>query len=171
MSGSRFSRLAALLLLVTAAPALADDEHTSMPMPASYIEECGSCHVPYPARGLPASSWRTLMGSLDRHFGSDASLDEALQRQIDTWLTSNAGRRAADPQQPLRITRTAWYLHEHDEVPARLWRSPAVGSASNCGACHRSAGQGRYSEHDVRLPRGGESPGPSRPQQRLQGTY
>ena len=32
--------------------------------------ECASCHVAYPARLLPAESWRALMGGLDKHFGT-----------------------------------------------------------------------------------------------------
>lgn len=123
------------------------------PMPAVYLEECGGCHVPYPASGLPAASWDALMGGLDRHFGSDASLAPQDAGTIRRWLRTNAGRGAANRTEPLRITRTAWFLHEHDEISVATWRSPAVKSAANCAACHRGAERGDFSEHDVRIPR------------------
>lgn len=150
----------ALLLALAAAPARADDDEgdddrrpVRAPMPAVYVEECGSCHVPYPARGLPASSWRALMGGLDRHFGNDASLAPAQVDAIRRWLLAGAGARPADPAAPLRLTRAPWFVREHREVPMPLWRSAAVKSATNCAACHRGAERGVFSEHDVRLPR------------------
>lgn len=150
----------ALLLVIASAPVRADDDEDDegrrpvrAPMPAVYVEECGSCHVPYPARGLPASSWRALMAGLDRHFGNDASLAPAQADAIRGWLLAGAGTRPADPAAPLRLTRAPWFVREHREVPAPLWRSPAVKSAANCAACHRGAERGVFSEHDVRLPR------------------
>ncbi len=150
----------ALLLVMASAPVRADDDEDDesrrpvrAPMPAVYVEECGSCHVPYPAHGLPASSWRALMAGLDRHFGNDASLAPAQADAIRGWLLAGAGTRPADPAAPLRLTRAPWFVREHREVPAPLWRSPAVKSAANCAACHRGAERGVFSEHDVRLPR------------------
>lgn len=155
----RRAHLAALCLLVLPlALARADDDDEGhgarrAAMPAVYVEECGSCHVPYPAHGLPAASWRGLMDGLAQHFGTDASLEPAQAAVIRGWLRANAGTRPADRTAPLRITRMPWFLHEHDEVPAALWRSPAVKSPTNCAACHRGADRGVYSEHEVRLPR------------------
>jgi cytochrome c553 len=152
----------AVLLCVLALPFSAsaagedDDDNRAMThaaMPAVYVEECGSCHVPYPASGLPVSSWNTLMSTLDHHFSSDATLAPDVTGTIRSWLRTNAGHGAANRAEPLRITRTAWFLREHDEIAATTWRSPAVTSAANCGACHRGAGRGEFSEHDVRIPR------------------
>ena len=154
--------IAAALLCISTLPfaALAtgddDDNEGSMrrvPMPAVYVEECGGCHVPYPPSGLPAASWNALMGGLDRHFGSDASLAPEAAGPIRRWLQANAGRGTANRAEPLSMTRTAWFLHQHDEIPAATWRSPAVKSATNCGACHGGAERGEFSEHDVRIPR------------------
>jgi hypothetical protein len=136
--------------------AAGDDDAVSMrrePMPSVYVEECGSCHVPYPPSGLPAASWKTLMDGLDRHFGSDATLAPEAAGTIRRWLQTNAGRGVANRAEPLRITRTAWFLQEHDDVPVATWRSPAVKSAANCIACHGGAERGDFSEHDVRIPR------------------
>lgn len=147
------THLAAWGLLLMATAAAAGDEGRAAPPPV-YVEECGSCHVPYPARGLPAASWKTLMGGLDRHFGTDAGLEPAQAGEIDRWLRAHAGRPdaslagAASP----RITRSRWFLREHDELPASTWNLPAVKSPANCGACHRQAASGAFSEHDVRVP-------------------
>ena len=46
--------------------------------PPAYVRECGDCHVAYPPGLLPATSWRRLMAGLDRHYGSDASLEPQL---------------------------------------------------------------------------------------------
>ena len=54
--------------------------------------ECSTCHVAYPPRLLPRESWRAVMSGLDKHFGSDASLDPATAREIGTFLDQNAGR-------------------------------------------------------------------------------
>ena len=152
-----FTILASLLAMVSTPTVAKDDRDEGRStrrsrIPAVYIDECGNCHAPYPASGLPATSWSGLMASLDRHFGSDATLAPAETAAVRDWLQANAGRRAANPAAPLRITRTAWFLSEHDEVPASTWRSQAVGSPANCGGCHLDADKGAFSEHDVRLP-------------------
>jgi hypothetical protein len=130
----------------------------SLPPPAKplpgYQQECAACHLAYPPALLPAESWRRLMSDLPRHFGTDASLDAGTAQAISTWLIANAGTgrrlRGAPPQD--RITTSAWFVHEHDEVPATSWKRPAVKSASNCAACHARAEQGDFNEHDVRIP-------------------
>jgi len=117
-------------------------------------EECGSCHIAYPPRLLPASSWKQIMSSLDKHFGSDASVDKQTADHIAAFLERNAGReRASGTSTNLRITRTRWFLREHHEVSARTWLNPKVKSASNCEACHIDAANGDFSEHRVRIPR------------------
>ena len=117
-------------------------------------EECGSCHIAYPPRLLPASNWKQIMSSLDKHFGSDASLDQKTADHIAAFLERNAGReRASRTSSTLRITDTRWFRHEHDEISARTWNNPKVKSASNCEACHTGAANGDFSEHRVRIPR------------------
>ena len=122
---------------------------------ARWKAECGSCHVAYPPRLLPAPAWRRIMSGLERHFGADASLDPAAAAGITAFLVRGAGtgKRARSGGEVLRITETAWFRHEHDEVPVAAWTRPAVKSAANCAACHAGAEQGRFGEHDVRIPR------------------
>lgn len=95
------------------------------------------------------------MDTLSRHYGTDASLDAATAKQLSSWLAANAGasRRAREAPPEDRITRSAWFGREHDEVPAAAWRSAAVKSAANCGACHTQASRGDFDEHRVRIPR------------------
>ena len=121
---------------------------------AAYQAECASCHIAYPPQLLPKASWRALMTNLAAHFGTDASLDGKTAKEIQAYLEANAGGGRADASQPpLRITDTRWFRREHDEVPAALWKSAAVKSPANCGACHTQAERGDFSEGNLRMPR------------------
>ena len=144
-----------LLSLLTLARA--DDLGPRGPILPKYEQECAACHIPYAPGLLPAASWQRLMGSLEHHFGTDASLDAASVQEIGQWLNQHAGtyKRVHEPPPENRITRSAWFLRKHraDEVPPELWRHPAVRSAANCAACHTHAAQGRFNERDIRLPR------------------
>lgn len=91
------------------------------------------------------------MSNLNHHFGTDASLGSAEVKQISAWLAQSAGTREAPPED--RITRSAWFVRKHDEVPAATWKRASIKSASNCAACHTRADQGDFNEHAVRIPR------------------
>ncbi len=124
---------------------------------AAYRQECGSCHVAYPPKLLSAPSWRAVMGGLNAHFGVDASLEPAAQREIAAWLEANAGRRdtTAAGKPLLRISSTQWFRKEHRrEIAADKVRHPDVKTFANCGACHAGAEQGNYSEREIRVPGG-----------------
>jgi mono/diheme cytochrome c family protein len=124
-------------------------------MPKAYQSECASCHMAYEPRFLPAASWQRMMNTLDKHYGTDASIDAATAKTISTWLQANAGssnRLGSTPPED-RITRTRWFLHEHDEIPASTLKRPKIGSAANCMACHTGADKGNYDEDSVRIPR------------------
>jgi mono/diheme cytochrome c family protein len=157
----RPAAMAALATLVLAGgtdPALAGDgEHRArVALLPQYQQECGACHVAYPPGLLPAPSWQRLMHGLPKHFGTDASLDATTTGQIAGWLTANAGpsRRGREEEPPQdRITRSAWFEHEHGRIAASTWKLPQVASAANCAACHTNANQGAFNEHDVRIPR------------------
>ncbi len=121
-----------------------------------YQQECGSCHMAYPAGLLPVASWQHLMGSLSKHFGTDASLTPTDTRDITGWLSANGGsykRVGAMPQQD-RISQSDWFLRKHraGEVPVKVWSRASVGSRSNCVACHAGAEQGNFNERQVRIP-------------------
>jgi len=143
----------ALALATAGAPARADAPATTGK--AVWQSECGSCHVAYPAYALSAASWRAMIDSLDDHYGVDASLEAGEAAAVLAWLQAGAGReRDATPDaQPPRISETRWFRDEHDEVGPAVVARPAVGSYSNCAACHRGAAEGRYDEHEILIPR------------------
>lgn len=161
----RSARLAvpsiALLALIAAsgvAPARADGR-PMLPadMPRAYTQECASCHTAYPPGMLPARSWQRLMGGLDAHYGSDASLDPATVAELSRWLQVHAGsykRTGAEPPPQDRITRSAWFERKHRQLDAAAWTHASVRSAANCAACHPGADRGRYDDDELRLPPG-----------------
>ncbi len=147
--------LTAALLAALPLPAWADgDRGRNTPLPPASVQECGACHTPYAPGLLPAASWQRLMSTLPRHFGTDASTDAATQSTLSTWLQQNAGTGKRGREEPPedRITRAAWFSREHREFNASTWKRPAIKSPANCSACHTQAAQGRFSEHDVRVP-------------------
>jgi mono/diheme cytochrome c family protein len=137
--------------------AVADDDRRAprAPLLPKYQQECAACHAAYPPGMLPAASWRRLMNNLPHHYGTDASLDPATSKDLSTWLATNAGtyKRVREEPPEDRITRSAWFIRKHDEVPANRWKLPAVKSAANCAACHAQTEQGDFSERNVRIPR------------------
>lgn len=122
---------------------------------AKFQQECSSCHITYAPGLLPAESWRKVMAGLDRHFGSDASIDLADNKEITAFLVSNSSNRWSAPTAPLRITETAWFSRKHDahEISPSVWKNPQVKSNANCSACHPQAERGNFNEHDIRIPK------------------
>lgn len=146
--------IAGAFTLGVATPALADRLPLPAEAPASYRAECGSCHLAFPPQLLAAPDWQRLLAGLDRHFGSDASVDQPIREEITRFLVryAGSGSRLGNAGDPPRLTRTVRFVRKHDEVPRQLWSDPRVKSAANCEACHRGASDGRYSEHDLALP-------------------
>jgi hypothetical protein len=129
-------------------------------MNATYAEECGSCHMAYPAMLLPQQSWRNIMAGLDDHFGENAELDNPTRAGIEDYLLRESGRvsyrklfRNLGSATPRRITELPYFVHEHDEIPARFVAgNDRVNSLSQCNACHQDAERGRFDEDDVDIP-------------------
>lgn len=144
--------LISLAAVLFATATVQADDIPAIPNHPVWNAECGSCHVAYPPALLTAAGWRTVMSGLDRHFGSDASLDDKTRADITRFLESHAGQSPRVAAKDGRITGTAWFRHEHDEVPARVWRA-GVKSPAQCEACHTGAAKGRYGEDEIRIPR------------------
>lgn len=128
--------------------------YAGVPAFPAYQQECAACHIAYPPGLLPVAAWQRLMSNLPHHFGTDASLDASTSKEISTWLTRNADTRrglATPPED--RITRSTWFVRQHDEVSADTWKRASIRSASNCSACHSRAHQGDFNEDRVRIPR------------------
>ena len=122
---------------------------------AKFQQECSGCHIAFAPGLLPAESWRKMMTGLDKHFGSDASLDAEDNREITTFLLKNASNRWSAPTAPLRITEAAWFKRKHDthEINPAVWKNPLVKSPANCGACHPQAERGDFNERNIKIPR------------------
>lgn len=122
---------------------------------ARFKQECSTCHIAYAPGLLPAESWRRIMAGLDKHFGSDASLDAQDSKEIGTFLVNNASNRWSATTAPLRITESTWFKREHGghEIDPAVWKNPLVKSPANCGACHPQAELGDFSERNIRMPR------------------
>jgi hypothetical protein len=151
--------MVAMMSVAHVSNARADDDedtgHRPAVVDAKWATECSACHVAYPARYLPAESWRAIMSGLDKHFGSNASLDDTTAREITAYLEKNASTRKhnVSAKPVLRITETRWFESEHREVAARHWKSPRVKSRANCGACHTTADRGDFSERHIKIPK------------------
>jgi cytochrome c553 len=132
---------------------------------ATWKTECSGCHMLYHPSLLPERSWTKIMGTLDRHFGENASLDPATREEITRFLVDHSAERQQNRRSqrinqsipagetPLRISTTRYFRARHDEVPDAIFQYKSVGSAANCVACHQGADQGDFSESKVRIPR------------------
>ena len=122
---------------------------------AKFQQECSGCHIAYSPGLLSAESWRKMMAGLDKHFGSDASLDAEDGKEITAFLMNNASNRWSATTAPLRISESIWFKRKHDshEVDPAVWKNPKVKSPANCAACHPRAEHGDYSERDIKIPK------------------
>lgn len=130
-----------------------------------YAKECGSCHFAYQPGLLPARSWKKMMGTLDKHFGDNAELDAETQNALTAWLVANSaetsGYKASvkilnsikPNEEPLAISKTAYFVRKHHEVPERMVKgNQQVKSFAACAKCHTAADKGSYDEHEVNIP-------------------
>jgi cytochrome c553 len=150
--------LASALMVLAASPSAMADSGRLMPrdVPAAYVQECGSCHTAYPPGMLPARSWQRVMDGLERHYGTDASVDADTLQKLNGWLQTHAGSYKRTREEPAqdRITRSAWFARKHRRMDPQVWTHPSVKSAANCTACHTRANDGDYDDDNVRFPAG-----------------
>ena len=142
------------LLVFGSTMAYADGARFNVPNNAKWKEECGSCHIAYPPQLLTGNNWQKMMTSLDKHFGANATLDAADNKEILNILQGHAGSGDKHSANSLRITDTSWFKREHREIADSAWSSPAIKSRANCTACHVNAERGDWSEDGVRMPGG-----------------
>ena len=162
-----------LITSITATSALlasggfSDNSKQAMPAVANakWKTECSGCHMLYHPGLLPERSWNKMMAGLDKHFGENASLDDASRDEIARFLALNSAdkqdnRRSNRINQsipagatPLRISQTRYFTSKHDEIAASTFKRKSIGSAANCVACHQAAEKGDFSESQIRIPR------------------
>lgn len=138
-----------ILTLATVGGVQAGD-HNYGPYPEVYVQECGSCHNPYPPRALSQAGWNIQLSKLNNHFGSDASLDTKTLENVRSYLMSNSSRKSknAPQEETARITKTNWFMNEHGKNP------PSGSSFSNCALCHTQADKGDFNDASLKLPKG-----------------
>jgi mono/diheme cytochrome c family protein len=150
------SGLASVLALSIYTPmAMADDVGMPVSIPKAYTAECASCHTAYAPGLLPAKSWQSITGTLDKHYGSDASVDPKALKEISAWLQTYAARsrKFAEVPPENRITNSEWFNRKHREIKKDVWLRASIKSRSNCMACHQQASKGDFNEDSVRIPR------------------
>lgn len=145
------------VVLMAALPAVASAEsrpRTAIADLPLWRTECGSCHVAYPPHLLTAPDWKAVMATLDRHYGTDASLPPASVAAISAFLERNAGgQRVASSATPPQISTSPWFKREHREIASATWSRPSIRTPANCGACHPKADAGDFDEHSISIPR------------------
>src|SRR5262245_19523742 len=95
-AAARIAAIAALLVLAPLAqsqPLRLDVGRNTSP---AYEKECGSCHFAYQPGWLPERSWRRMMGSLNSHFGDNATLSQANHDAIMSYLAAGAADKASN---------------------------------------------------------------------------
>lgn len=127
--------------------------------------ECSSCHMLYLPGLLPARSWTKMMSTLNKHFGENAELDTATQKEITDFHVQNSSDKVhtrrgdkilatiGQNEEIQRISETAYFKRKHDEISSNVYKRKAIGSAANCIACHPGAEKGNFSEDNVRIPK------------------
>jgi len=130
-----------------------------------HINECGSCHFAYQAGLLPQRSWVKIMGDLENHFDTDASLDKEEAEAILHYLIKNSAEKStnykrsrkinasiANNSTPIYISKTPYLKKKHRKIPNKYITQKEVSSISNCKACHTNAQTGSFSEDDILIP-------------------
>lgn len=141
-------------LLLASSPTFAAKMAMPTDAPASYEAECASCHMAYPPALLSEQSWKNVMSSLSKHFGTDAGVDAKTQAELTNWLIKNAATRQkySETAPENRITKTSWFIRKHDEVRPDVWKRAGIKSPANCSACHIDAANGIFSEKNIKIP-------------------
>jgi len=132
-----------------------------------YVEECGSCHMPYQPGLLPERSWRQLLSAkaLENHFEENAELDEDIRKHIlNIAIAASADKSKAKRSRkimnsirqsftPKRITDISYIQRKHHELSSNVF-SPdkQVKSLGQCEQCHQKANDGLFDEDDVKIP-------------------
>ena len=146
--------LCAALVFGTLPLAMADKPLMSTTVLPAYKTECASCHMAYPPAMLSKPSWQRIMGGLDKHFGTDASLDKATERQIGAWLQAQGGtyKRVEASSPGDRLTTTTWFEKKHRKIDKAVWTRKSINGNAHCQACLQGADMGDFEDDRGRIP-------------------
>ena len=129
-----------------------------------YQDECGTCHFAYQPELMPTASWIVLMKNIGDHFGETIELNDDSKKSITDYLNANSAgnsgtkrgtkiTRSIKGQVPMRITQVPYIIDEHHDISPSVFNREAIGSFSNCIACHTMAENGIYDDDNVRIPK------------------
>lgn len=128
----------------------------------AFYKECISCHTLYPPFLLPQKSWVSMMGSLENHFGDDASLDEKTTESIKAFLVKNSAEFSTKEASVrilgslekettyLAITETSYWKNRHKKIDKTYYAQADIGKPSNCKACHATIENGLLNNRDIK---------------------
>lgn len=138
-------------------------KHFSPVTNQTYQNTCGGCHFVYPAGLLPSASWAKILNRLQDHFGEEVPCEAAEQKEISQYLMENGADRSSGKKSakimkslkgktPLRITEIAYIRDKHRKISKEVLNRKAIGSLSNCSACHKTADKGNFDDDNVTIP-------------------
>ncbi len=130
----------------------------------TYKENCGACHFAYQPELLPSGSWDKILNNTEDHFGEAVEIDPGSKKIIAEYLKANAAEyssaklsakimKCIGKQIPQRITEIRYIRKNHHEISQDVIKRKAIGSLSNCSACHTTAEKGIYDDDNVIIPK------------------
>jgi hypothetical protein len=133
---------------------------------AQYLKECGACHFAYLPGLMPERSWKVVMSTLDKHFGENIQLGDAVRTSLLAYLTENAADRSPyagskwlnenipDDVTARRITMIPWVAYKHTVVREAIARSfkIEVRKLTNCDRCHTEIENGSIGVRELYIP-------------------
>lgn len=136
----------------------------SFPGNTLYRQECSSCHFLYHPGLLPLHSWETVIKNSDKHFGENLGLDEKTKNELLAYFYDHSAEKtSAEWADKIlgeggitiheRITDQPYIKRKHRKIGKDVFKRPAIGSFSNCGACHTKGAQGDFEEEGVKIPK------------------
>lgn len=136
----------ALLGLADAGHARYFKDNDRAPLNPVYVDECGSCHLAYPAEFLNEASWKTLLDGLGEHFKSDASLDEAEMKIVRKYLLGHARSKGMGGESPVpvKVSTSRWFTARHGDTDSAGYPKATVKTMGNCEVCHPKAQTNLY---------------------------
>lgn len=130
-----------------------------------YKKECASCHFGYQPGLLPRKSWEHIMATLDKHYGTDASISDKKQKEILDYVLANASETATNYKRSRKltaslepgvlytsITQIPYHKKKHRDLKEWMFTQKEVRTAANCSACHKKADLGNFGKRNVDIP-------------------
>jgi hypothetical protein len=102
--------------------------------------ECGACHMAFPPGMLVVDDWLDLLTRMDKHFGTDATLEPKAKEEIAEYFKQHGARSPmfGSRDEVPRITTSDHFIGKHRSA-LRLLQKGQIKSLADCAACHKEA--------------------------------